>query len=595
MSVSDKDSLVVARSERTPPAAKLERTPADKPLPPPERVAPERPMSFGRARAERPMGTDRPSYPARRISPLTRRILFFNAFALFILIGGVLWVQSSRAGLVQERIAGIRDQALIVAGALAEYAAIQERRSIDTAQAEPLLRQLIAPTHLRARVYTTNGQLLIDTRNLLARNIVITESLPPPESTNPVLAYFERTLVAAQGVYDRLMGVRPLARLEPYFEAGQNGRVYEEVNLALTGESGSSVRVNELDKLVLSVAVPIRRFATLYGVLMLTTESGDIDDILKDERAALVKVFALAFGVLLLSSLYLAGTIAAPVRRLAAAAERVRRGRAGREVIPAIPDRGDEIGELAESLSAMTRALYDRIDAIERFAADVAHELKNPITSLRSAVEMLERTKDGESRERLVQVIRNDLKRIDRLITDISDASRLDAELSRGHSQPVDVGRLLQTLVTIYAAIEMPRGVHVEVARDSAKAAIVQGMDERLGQVFRNLIDNAISFSPEGGQVRVSAQIAGGLVRAIVEDDGPGIPEENLERIFDRFYTERPVEHGFGKNSGLGLAIARQIIANHGGRVWAENRTDVHGKRIGARFVVELPLARSRP
>ena len=236
MSVSDKDSLVVARSERTPPAAKLERTPADKPLPAPERLAPapDRPMSFGRTmRAARPMGADRQFHRTRGISPLTRRILFFNVFALIILIGGVLWVQSSRAGLVQERIAGIRDQALIVAGALAEYTAIQERRTIDTAQAEPLLRQLIAPTHLRARVYTTNGQLLIDTRNLLARNIVVTESLPPPESSNPVLAYFERGLVAAQSLYDRLMGVRPLAELEPYFEAGQNGRVYGEVNLAL--------------------------------------------------------------------------------------------------------------------------------------------------------------------------------------------------------------------------------------------------------------------------------------------------------------------------------------------------------------------------
>jgi len=589
MSVSDKDSLVVARSERTPPA-KPERAPLDKPLPPPERLA----LAERTQLKPRPMSDDRPYHPPRRISPLTRRILFFNAFALFILIGGVLWVQSSRAGLVQERIAGIRDQALIVAGALAEYTAIQERRAVDTAQAEPLLRQLIAPTHLRARVYTTGGQLQIDTRNLLARNIVVTEALPPPESANPVLAYLERGLATAQSFYDRLMGVRPLAQLEPYFEAGQNGRVYTEVNLALDGENGSSVRVNELDKLVLSVAVPIRRFATLYGVLMLTTESGDIDDILKDERAALVKVFALAFGVLLLSSLYLAGTIAAPVRRLAAAAERVRRGRAGRELIPEIPDRGDEIGELAESLSAMTRALYDRIDAIERFAADVAHELKNPITSLRSAVEMLERTRDSDSRERLVQVIRNDLKRIDRLITDISDASRLDAELSRGHSQPVDVGRLLQTLVTIYGAMDMPRGVHVEVARDSAKAATVQGMDERLGQVFRNLIDNAISFSPDGGRVRVAAHLNGGVVRAVVEDDGPGIPADDLERIFDRFYTERPAEHGFGKNSGLGLAIARQIVASHGGRIWAENRTDVQGARIGARFTVELPLARSR-
>jgi two-component system sensor histidine kinase ChvG len=243
----------------------------------------------------------------------------------------------------------------------------------------------------------------------------------------------------------------------------------------------------------------------------------------------------------------------------------------------------------------MTRALYDRIDAIERFAADVAHELKNPLTSLKSAAEMFERTKDNADRDRMAAVIRNDLKRIDRLITDISDASRLDAELSRGHSEPVDVARMLETLVSIYSVMDVPRGVHVELARDSAKTAVVQGLDERLGQVFRNLIDNAISFSPNGGSVRVWAQVGGGLVRGNVDDDGPGIPEDDLERIFDRFYTERPVEHGFGKNSGLGLAIARQIIASHGGRIWAENRLDGTGKSKGARFVIELPLARSRP
>ena len=584
MAISDKESRVLARAERP-----------TKPSPPPDKTfSPEWAPRERNARPARPMSADRPLHPHRRFSALTRRILFFNAFALFILIGGVLWVQSNRIGLVDERISGIRDQALIVAGALAEYTAVQERRSVESAQAEPLLRQLIAPTHLRARVYTTAGRLQIDTRNLLARNVVTTEELPPPEPRNRFLAYFDRGIATVEQFFDGLMGVRPLAHLEPYFEAGQNGRVYEEVNKALMGENASSVRVNEQGKLVLSVAVPIKRFATLYGVLMLTTESGDIDDILKEERAALVEVFLVAFGVLLLSSLYLSGLIAAPIRRLAAEAERVRRGRSGREPIPAIPDRGDEIGELADSLSAMTQALYDRIDAIERFAADVAHELKNPLTSLKSAVEMLERTKDSEGRERMAAVVKNDLKRIDRLITDISDASRLDAELSRGHSEPVDVARLLETLVTIYGAMEvLPRGVRVELARDSARTAIVQGLDERLGQVFRNLIDNAISFSPDGGTVHVSAQVGGGLVRAIVEDDGPGIQDDDLERIFDRFYTERPVEHGFGKNSGLGLAIARQIIASHGGRIWAENRLDGNGKRLGARFLVELPLARA--
>ena len=545
----------------------------------------------GAVKKPRPMQDDRPLHPHRRFSALTRRILFLNAAALFILMGGVLWVQSNRAGLVEERISGIRDQALIVAGALAEYTADTERRAIDPNQAEPLLRQLIAPTRLRARIYSTIGRLQIDTRNLLARNIVTTGELPPPVSANPVIAFFERILDVGRRVYDGLMGIRPLARLEPYFEAGANGRVYDEVNLALMGDSGSSVRVTEQDSLVLSVAVPIRRFGTIYGVLMLTTESGDIDGILKGERAALLEVFAVAFVALLLASVYLAQFIAVPIRRLAAAAEMVRRGRGGREMIPRIPDRGDEIGELADSFAAMTRALYDRIDAIERFAADVAHELKNPLTSLKSALETLERTKASADRERLIAVVMNDLTRIDRLITDISDASRLDAELSRGTSGPVDLARLLDTIVTIYNGMGLPRGVRVEFAQNSAKTAVVQGLDERLGQVFRNLIDNAISFSPDNGTVRVSARILGTYVRASIEDEGPGIPDDDLERVFERFYTERPPEHGFGKNSGLGLAIARQIVVSHGGRIWAENRRDTRNNRKGARFVADLPLA----
>jgi two-component system sensor histidine kinase ChvG len=327
---------------------------------------------------------------------------------------------------------------------------------------------------------------------------------------------------------------------------------------------------------------------------MVTTESGDIDSILKEERKALLQVFLVAFAALFLSSLYLTGFIAEPIRRLAAAAERVRRGRSGREEIPPIEGHKDEIGELGESLAAMTRALYDRIDAIESFAADVAHELKNPLTSLKNGVEMLMRTKDPEAREKLVAVVRNDVTRIDRLITDISDASRLDAELSREKSDYVDIGHLLSTAVEIYGGMELPRGVHITLSLelDGQDRAIVQGLDERLGQVFRNLIDNAVSFSPENGEVRIIAGIVGDRFRAYVEDDGPGIPPENVEHIFERFYTERPAGHDFGKNSGLGLAIARQIVASHGGRIWAENRLDHEGKRIGARFVVELPLAR---
>ncbi len=546
-------------------------------------------------RAPVPLDTvRRPELARARFSGITRRIIFFNLIALTIFVAGVLWEQTARTGLIDERITGIREQALIVAGALAEYAANPEARSVTVETAEPLLRQLIAPTRLRAQVYSTAGTLLTDTRYLLARNAVTSEELPPPVSSNQFIAFFQRATARARQFYDEIVGIRPLGKLEPYFEAGRNGRVYREVVAATAGRTESSVRVNEQGKLVISVAVPIQRLATLYGVLMLTTESGDIDDILREERSALIRVSLVAFGTLLLSSLYLAGFIAIPLRRLAAAAERVRRGRTGREQIPTFGDRGDEIGELADSLSAMTRALYDRIDGIEHFAADVAHELKNPLTSLKSAIEMIERTPEPLAREHLGLVVRNDIKRIDRLISEISDASRLDAELSRATTEPVDIAKVLETLASIYNSMELPQNVTVHFHRDDGRSAVVQGIDERLGQVFRNLIDNAVSFSPEGGTVRVAVSIAGPIVRAIIEDEGPGIPTNDLERVFDRFFTSRPADHGFGKNSGLGLAIVRQIVVSHGGRVWADNLRNAADKKCGARFIIELPLSRSQ-
>jgi two-component system sensor histidine kinase ChvG len=541
----------------------------------------KRDAGFGRVRAARP---EMPGAAARRPnSSLSRRIIFFNAAALIFLMGGVLLVQSTQVGLVDERMAGIKQEALIVASTLAEYATDDRARAINDKIAEPLLRQLIAPTTLRARLYDTTGDLIVDTRNLLARNVVQTVELPPP-------GLWTRVTTAAQRFYDGILGVRPFARLGPYFEAGNNGRVYKEVDEALGGDTTGTERIDQQNKLVLSVAAPVQRFRTVYGVLLLSTEGGDIDDILREERAGLIGISAVAFLVMLFSSLYLSGTIAQPIRQLAAAADRVRRGRSGREAIPSMSDRDDEIGDLADSLSAMTKALYDRIDAIERFAADVAHELKNPLTSLKSAAEMLARSRDDTAaRERLMAIVRNDIKRIDRLITDISDASRLDAELSRETSEPVDLSKLIETIVEIYRMMELPGGVKIELAPDFSERAIVMGRDERLGQIFRNLIDNAVSFSPAGGAIAITVRRADGRVRICVEDEGPGIPLDDLEAIFNRFYTQRPAEHEFGKNSGLGLSIARQIVESAGGRIWAENRAD----RPGARFVVDLPLARS--
>ena len=518
-----------------------------------------------------------------RFSALTRRIIFFNAIVLLILLAGVVFVQSTRVGLVDERLTGIRQQALIVAGTLAEYTTDDATRAIKVDEAEPLLRQLIAPTALRARLYATDGRLEVDTRNLLARNIVQTYALPP-------IDFWSRMKRAAERIYNGVMGVRPFAKLEPYFEAGKDGRVYSEVVAALSGKVATKERVDERNRLVLSVAVPIQRFRAIYGVLMVSTEGGDIDGVLREERATLMEVFLVGFAVMLISSLYLAGFIAEPIRRLAAAADRVRRGRTGREAIPQMLERHDEIGELADSLSAMTRALYDRIDAIESFAADVAHELKNPLTSLKSAVEMLARSEDMDARGRMIEIVRNDVKRIDRLITDISQASRLDAELSREPTEPVDMTHLLETIVEIYKFTTLPRGVKLALDLASHERAVVTGRSERLGQIFRNLIDNAISFSPDGGTVTITATRMGQTLRITVDDEGPGIPPENLEAVFKRFYTERPSGSEFGKNSGLGLSIARQIVEGAGGRIWAENRPAADDKPAGARFVVDLPL-----
>jgi two-component system sensor histidine kinase ChvG len=516
-------------------------------------------------------------------SALTWRIIAFNAIALIVLTGGVILVQSSGRGLVEERLTGIQEQAAIVAGTLAEYATDPETHTLRMQLAEQLLPQLIAPTRLRGRLYLPSGHLAIDTRNFLSRNVVQTEELPALDSTTQAKEWLRR-------IYDTIMGVRPFTRLDPYYEGGDDGHVYREVDTALTGDTATAERVDDQNKLVLSVAAPIQRFTAIYGVLLLSTEGGDIDDILRQERATLIEVVAVAFLVMLLSSLYLAGTIAEPVRRLAAAADRVRLGLGGGGDIPNFPERDDEIGDLADSLKSMTAALYDRIGAIESFAADVAHELKNPLTSLASAVEMFSRARDEESRARLLEIVRGDVKRIDRLITDISGASRLDAELSRESPEPVDLSRLLATIVEAYRVTDTAHHVGFELRDALPPGAIVEGRGERLGQVFRNLIDNAVSFSPDGGRVTVTAAGAGSprgpIARVTVEDEGPGIPEANLESIFDRFYTERPGEN-FGRNSGLGLSIARQITANAGGRIFAENR---EGGR-GARLVVELPLA----
>jgi two-component system sensor histidine kinase ChvG len=365
------------------------------------------------------------------------------------------------------------------------------------------------------------------------------------------------------------------------------------------------VRVNDKKEIVVSVAVPIQRFRAVLGTLVLSTQGGEIDDVLRNERRIVFFTFLFAALVTSLLAMSLAGHIAEPIRLLSLAAERVRKGVDNRSEIPDFTQRRDEIGHLSGALRDMTNALYRRIDAIEAFAADVSHELKNPLTSLRSAVETLQYARNDEQRDRLITIVKDDVRRLDRLITDISDASRLDAELARNQARPVNAEQLLSTLVDYMRETRKPGqpDIRLEVVEPRAslnrrKAFVVLGHDNRLGQVVRNLVDNAVSFSPPGSMVTVKLRRLPREVEFRVEDEGPGINAEHLEKIFERFYTDRPSGY-FGKNSGLGLSISRQIVEAHGGTITAGNRlgpVDSEGNRpvLGARFIVRLPAAEDR-
>jgi two-component system sensor histidine kinase ChvG len=546
-------------------------------------------------------------------SSLTRRIVSLNIAGLLALVASILYLSQFRAGLIDARAQSLLVQAEIIAGAIAASATVQTNtitidpeRLLDLKPGEtygspdeyspldfpinpervaPVLRTLISPTKTRARIYDPNGGLLLDSRNL--ENVLRFE-LPPISSEKPGL--LERTMIATRTWLNR--GDLPL-----YRELGpENGNGYEEVGDALRGQKRSMVRVNSRGEVIVSVAVPVQRSRTIHGALMLSTQGDDIDQMVTAERLAIVKVGGVASAVMIVLSLLLASTIAGPVRRLADSAERVRRRIKTRVEIPDFTLRRDEIGHLSGALRDMTGALYNRIEAIEMFAADVAHELKNPLTSLRSAVETLPLARNDNSRTRLLAVIEHDVRRLDRLISDISDASRLDAELQRQDMMPVDLRRLLNTLTSVANETKLGHDIAVEArfeGRGLTDTFSVPGHDSRLGQVISNLLSNAQSFSNAGGKVRILCRRIRTGIEIMIDDDGPGIRPDALERIFERFYTDRP-HQGFGQNSGLGLSISKQIIEAHGGRIWAENRLGPVGEdgeptMAGARFVVRLP------
>ncbi len=525
----------------------------------------------------------------RKLSPLLVRILIVNVVALAILVGSVLYLGGYQERLIAAELESMLMQARLSASALGEGAVVmdeEDRTILSPLLARMMVRRLVEGSETRVRLFDVEQTLLADSRILLGRGgKVAMEELPPPDGG----VWLERKILGFLGFVD---GLIERADFPSYAETTAQD---ETIAKAIGGDVATKVWRIDSGKLLLSVAVPVQRYRQVLGAIALSRPDHKIDAAVRDVRLDILRIFSITLLITIMLSLYLARAIALPLRMLAHAAERMRVGQtemaglvgtASRLESEAIPDysvRNDEIGDLSAALRDLTGALARRVGAIENFAADVAHELKNPLTSMRSAVETAERVADPEMRKKLMAVIRDDVDRMDRLISDISSASRLDAELGRAETAAVDIGKMLLTLQDIH-------GQQIEIRQPLPEGLFAMGVEGRLMEVLRNLVANAVSFSPLGKNVVMSAARESNLVKITVEDEGPGVPENKLDAIFDRFYSERPKTEKFGTHSGLGLSISRQIISAHGGKIWAENRRNDAGKVLGARFTFTLPL-----
>jgi two-component system sensor histidine kinase ChvG len=541
---------------------------------------------------------------------LRRRILLANLLGLAGLLFAMLYLSLHHGWLLDAKVDVVKTVSRITAEAIA-YRAVNERAifdpnripekgparaqrddafaalelPIDPHQAAIILRKLVGPANLKARVYSAKGTLILNGDALFSS----TEKPDmPPDANDPT--------PRLKNFWTRLHYWVINKELKVYRELGTaNGFLYPEVkNAAINGIETPILLLNRRGQQIVSMAEPIKRGNKILGVLLISTNPGDIDDVLWDERWLILQIAAMALLVAVGSSLVLERTVAGPMRRLSDAANRVTQNISAREQLPDLTGRRDEVGQLGRAYVAMTNALYKRIEASEKFAADVAHELKNPLAAARSTAEAMAYAKSDSDRTALVQEIQAELKRLNRLINDISSTSRLDAELARQEMQPIDIRTVLENIDVLFKDMlsDDTRKLRLFIEPGSPSSYTVRGNDSRLGQVFTNLIDNALSFSPEGSLVTVRAKPNGTKVEITIEDEGPGIPTNKLGQIFDRFYSDRPLTDAKrGKNSGLGLSISREIVVSHNGEIFAENRaSDSLQSSKGARFTVRLPL-----
>ena len=516
------------------------------------------------------------------LSPIARLILASNLAGLVILIAGALVLNEFRSSLVNARKASLSEMTQLISSFVTDNATFDDPPALNIVKLSDQLKSIPLTSATRIRVHDPQGELVADT--MLLKDEIELRDLPPIREPSMI----ERAWLDAVRFANRTFETVSATGRQPIAEARS---LEEEVAMALGGGAGFSERFGDQAERLLSVTMPITKVARVVGSI--TVETSDVTQIIADERAALFPLIVVAVLVAIITATLLTLGIARPLRNLARASDRVRTGATERLDLGKLHDRSDEIGDLARAMEAMTEALYVRIQENERFAADVAHELKNPLTSIRSAVETSQAVQDPAVRDRMRDVIARDVVRLDRLISDISNLSRLEGEIVREKLVRVDLRRLLDDLVSIYSDTKKETDARVTLTTTPGEY-VVMGRDGPLAQVVRNLIENARSFSPPGGLVAVTlsrlTSSRGPTVRVTVEDEGPGIPEDKLEKIFQRFYTDRPKGAKFGNNSGLGLSIVRQITETHRGAVWAENRmTD--GKISGARFIVDLPAA----
>jgi two-component system sensor histidine kinase ChvG len=496
---------------------------------------------------------------------LLHRILALNIFAVAILAGSIFYLDGYRRRLTDQALLSTRTQALLTADSLA---------LADSSEQLPLLRSLGAHSHTRIRVFARDGRVILDSW---------TGARPTYDVRDPKQEDWRKRFSRHfDNVFNAMVG----ARQPPLLAVPESDRLeaWPEAQAALAaGRVETRLRRAPEGTPFVSAAAPV---AGRNQVLLMTRNARIVRRAVREERGTLGIILLVTLLVSALLSLFLARTIALPLRRLARAAHRVRLGRAREVRVPRLPARRDEIGLLARALSDMSQALRNRIDNTEAFAADVTHELKNPLASLRSAVDSLDRVEDPALRQRLLDVVRHDVARLDRLIVDIAEVSRLDAELSRARFEPVDLGALIETMLEGWERRAAKRRVRIAFARPRIGTTVVMGEEGRLARAIDNIVDNAISFSPEDGLVEIAASKVEKEVLVSVEDEGPGVPEKAKAEIFRRFHSLRPAAEEFGRHSGLGLAIAKATVEGHDGTIRVEDRGD---GRAGARFVLCFP------